>query len=458
MWCVEVRLPGGRYYAARAEAPDEPEWPPHPARLFSALVAAGAGAGGLDEASREALRWLESREPPWVEAPEADGAGVPVSYVPPGDFTSQRNQVEHPVWRIRKDRHFACAWLLAEPVVRFYWRERPPEAVGRALERLCARLTHLGTSHAMALARVVERRPEGPCWRPDPDGEAHLRVPVPGRLEELERAHAEAGRGGLRRPPPACEPYVPYRKEGSASPHPLFARCLIYRLPAVTHGLEAAERLARSLRAAVMSHLGEGVPEAVHGHWDGAHVGWLVLADVRDPMGPQARFARGRVLGVAVALPHGLAGEGLQRLYRALAGVVGRGLRLPDGRLTPLEPPALDRPLPRSLRLGTWRGPARLWGTVTPVVPDRLPCRPQPERVRRAVVESLRRVGFPEPEAVEVSRYSAFQGAPAAGRFPCRLPRYHAVVRFREPVSGPVLAGRLRYFGVGLFRPLREPG
>lgn len=39
MW-LRVSFPSGRYYAARAEDPAMPEWPPHPSRIFSGLVAA----------------------------------------------------------------------------------------------------------------------------------------------------------------------------------------------------------------------------------------------------------------------------------------------------------------------------------------------------------------------------------------------------------------------------------
>lgn len=66
MFQLEVAFPTGRYYAARADDPTQPEWPPHPGRLLSALVAA-AGAQETDalrDASMTALRWLEEQGPP----------------------------------------------------------------------------------------------------------------------------------------------------------------------------------------------------------------------------------------------------------------------------------------------------------------------------------------------------------------------------------------------------------
>jgi len=74
--------------------------------------------------------------------------------------------------------------------------------------------------------------------------------------------------------------------------------------------------------------------------------------------------------------------------------------------------------------------------------------------VSDAMSQSLVFAGYPEPEQIEISAFSRFKGAPPAFRVPAEKPRYHATIRFKEPVAGPVIAGRLRYFGVGLFRPL----
>lgn len=62
MLAIAVRFPTGRYYAASHRDRAQPEWPPHPDRLFSALVSTcyqtGEGTG------RSALEWLERQGPP----------------------------------------------------------------------------------------------------------------------------------------------------------------------------------------------------------------------------------------------------------------------------------------------------------------------------------------------------------------------------------------------------------
>ena len=67
MFTVAVRFVSGRYYAASHLDRTGPEWPPHPDRLFSALVASCYQA--CDGKGRAALEWLEQQGPPCLEVP-----------------------------------------------------------------------------------------------------------------------------------------------------------------------------------------------------------------------------------------------------------------------------------------------------------------------------------------------------------------------------------------------------
>ena len=71
---------------------------------------------------------------------------------------------------------------------------------------------------------------------------------------------------------------------------------------------------------------------------------------------------------------------------------------------------------------------------------------------------------FPKPECVRVRSVSAVQGAGHAMALPpytegganlCRF-QTHVVARFAQAVRGPMLVGRGRYRGYGLFRPLPD--
>src|SRR5512146_2289711 len=64
MLAIEVELLTGRYIATRYNDRTRAEWPPHPARLFSALVATHYAKDPPVPAERAALEWLERQVPP----------------------------------------------------------------------------------------------------------------------------------------------------------------------------------------------------------------------------------------------------------------------------------------------------------------------------------------------------------------------------------------------------------
>ena len=67
MLTIEVELLGGRYAASAHNDRNRAEWPPHPARFFSALVAALHENSPVDDNEREALLWLERQPPPSLD-------------------------------------------------------------------------------------------------------------------------------------------------------------------------------------------------------------------------------------------------------------------------------------------------------------------------------------------------------------------------------------------------------
>lgn len=64
MLCIEVELLAGRYTATAYNDRTRAEWPPHPARFFSALVASLHDHEPVDDQERAALLWLETQSPP----------------------------------------------------------------------------------------------------------------------------------------------------------------------------------------------------------------------------------------------------------------------------------------------------------------------------------------------------------------------------------------------------------
>lgn len=67
MLAIEVELLAGRYSASAHNDRGRAEWPPHPARFFSALVAALHERDPVDDDERGALIWLERQQPPSLD-------------------------------------------------------------------------------------------------------------------------------------------------------------------------------------------------------------------------------------------------------------------------------------------------------------------------------------------------------------------------------------------------------
>jgi len=470
---LELTFLTGRIAAKRLEDEEAVEWPPHPARVFSALAAAYFEAG---EGSEErALEWLENRDPPaiWVSGEPAPTRLLDV-YVPVNDptglavFPAYRGQAGG-----RQLRRFASAFV-GDATVTYGWATSPDPTLREALAGLCARVASVG--HSSSLVRLLPVAPPAgrPTWTPAQRGRLLVRVPFPGMLESLRRGHERYLRAGIRGAVPAVlQPY----EEIPPDPAPVragiargaFEGLWILRklegpeLPAI-----AAPAVASALRRAVLALWSEAaggppdapIPEEVTGRGPNGeplerpHVGWLAFPAVGHPR------SSGHLLGLGVALPRGLL-EGVRAaLWRVLTALQVLHLRPGSWRLELVgRLPASDLPL--NLQAWRWCRPARIWASVTPVVLDRYPDELFGSEAEADVRLACLRASLPEPEEVVLRPTALVPGAPPARQFPpyppgSPSPRVHAVLAFRDPVAGPVLLGRGRYRGLGLFLPLGE--
>jgi CRISPR-associated protein Csb2 len=189
---IEVEYLLGRVYAADFRDSAEPEWPPHPARLFSALVAAYHDTNGT-EREREALLWLERQPPPQIAAKEAGLADAVVTFVPTN--YAAKSGSTHPKQRGKQARSFPAQGP-ESPVVYFGWQETEVSARHtEALKHLTARVGSLGRACSLVRVRVMDAPEEKldfqPAYLPDDNGQELMTVAGAGRLEELERGRVE---------------------------------------------------------------------------------------------------------------------------------------------------------------------------------------------------------------------------------------------------------------------------
>ncbi|WIN00060.1 type I-U CRISPR-associated protein Csb2 [Actinoplanes oblitus] len=481
---ILVRLREGRYDAAVGG--DQMEWPPHPARLFCALVASAEHDPARDGfvADTAALRWLEQAGPPVLWAADA----VPsqrFGYAVTNSTNTKKYDAGSQFWPGRTARASRRAGALpADDAVLFAWPDATAEdAVLWRLSRLARRVPYLGRSTSTVQIEVgdeqVAARPAWTAYRPVPLGTAGsvlLRVPYPGYLDDL-RALYQAGQDSWEISRPAA-----YAPDGAAPLGPVarpFPELAVFPLqrgvPVSGNGFLTVTEV---LRKTVLSRVADPVPPQVSGHGadDSRHVAFLPLLDVGH------RHARGHLLGVAVAIPSDMPEPDRLAVVRGLyastdpggqdgsaaaGGQPGpiRQLRLGSAGLLRLADPLDEDTDPASpptwgLQPRRWSGPkggARRWVTVTPVMLDRYPSRQ--DVVEDLLAASFVRAGYPEPETVTVVEAPLPRGAitrPRRGTMPQkwgRRPLLHCHVSFPQPVQGPVIAGALRYLGCGLLLP-----
>ena len=243
---IEVNFLTDRYVATWFNDRRNPEWPPHPARLFSALVAVWA-ENGSHEDERLALEWLEGQDPPRIAASDAVQRSVVSHFVPvndatvlartwhqrkaekvtkavaqlqkelfaaDGEITREAKRLENAIARERrvepqvstpgktptnaalqmfperrvKQQRFYPSVTPDVPRVTYVWNARPDDAVGTALDGLLNRVTRLGHTSSLVSCRVTLSPPK-PNLRPSKDAGYSIRSVRQGQLAELVRLY-----------------------------------------------------------------------------------------------------------------------------------------------------------------------------------------------------------------------------------------------------------------------------
>lgn len=334
MLAVQVELLTGRYVATQFNDRNRAEWPPHPARLFSAAVAAWADADEPDEAERAALRWWEEQGDPsvtcsWGEDDCSERAAV-THYVPVNDTQVVGRDLSPTYLRLRAAVDAVDAASTGGPksvakaeqaAARMRSKatddSRKASSAGRApasalgllpdarlrharvypttipvddrvvyqwpgadqssphvtvLDGVLVRIARLGHSSSFVAVSVVDAA-ERATLAPHERGRIGLRVASPGQLDALEASFA-SHQGTEPRILPAL--VTSYREAGKAMVEPLatvFAPSwLVLELGRrAQFTIRDTLGLARAVRGALLHHADQDpVPEIISGHAPGA--------------------------------------------------------------------------------------------------------------------------------------------------------------------------------------------
>jgi CRISPR-associated protein Csb2 len=454
MLAIEVELLTGRYAATAHNDRERAEWPPHPARFFSALVAALHDHEDVDQAERAALLWLEQQSAPSLWAEPASKVGsrrVLDVYVPVNDVTlgldteirsaeemlhlaigasnvksaekklatarSAPNLVETtpsdkalktaiallPERRTRQKRTFPVV-IPETPIFAFLWRDADATKHRRALDRLCARVTRLGHSSSLVRCNVVDRD-ISPTLVPVIDGDITLRVIGPGQLELLERAFTYH-RGVENRVLPARPQRYGHASEVAA---PTVHTASVFSTDWVVFERVGGSRpvssrstdVARALRGALLEQHGDQeLPATLSGHAGGTpaeqpHIAFVPLPFVGH------EHADGAIMGCALVLPRQLPTSDRETLLRLVAmwekaRSDERGtLTLAGGTLPAFKIRRVDMSAKMSLSPELWCRASRRFITAAPIALDKNPGNLRSNKdgtARKAALEAQRSI------------------------------------------------------------------
>ena len=201
------------------------EWPPSPARLFAALVAADGTRQQCRVTDGAELAWFERLPPPAIHA---DGWPchqlLEPRYVVRHKGSAEKGTHQEYVGRLGAVIRAGVRVAPRDPRVVYSWNvESPPEQILAALRRRVARVGYLGASDSPVRMRVTTRPPatSSDTFMPDRRGDLVINVPAPGRLQVLDRMYDEwcaRGASVSRLQFPALGQGAPYRAPGSAEP------------------------------------------------------------------------------------------------------------------------------------------------------------------------------------------------------------------------------------------------
>lgn len=477
MLVIVAELLHGTFRATSAEDTalagqgESAEWPPSPARVFAALVAADGTGDRRRVTDGTELALLEGATPPEIYAdPDTEvlRSELHDRFVVLNK-TDGRGAVQEYVARQAGTVRPGTRCCPRTPVITYVWPDLDPEPRERAaLEARAARVGYLGCADSpvrLAVSTDV-RIPLGESWRPDGRGRTAIPVPFPGLLEVLDDSYARFSAGENVRRSWFATRSAWYRSPSDASPGERVAPEAIWLRFAAPISGRHVRFVTETLRATLLERYEpvegdgsmddpNGVPRVLHGHGfetrGFATACYLALPDVGYA------HSSGRIHGAAVALPAGAPSALIEGVRSAFSGV------------DVLERPGVFRvavslhggePRPIAASPTRWQRASRHWVSAFPVVHERF-------RRRGPTLDDVndwcRHAGLPDVVAFRTSRVPLVPGAVALHAHEVhrddgtRHPFSHLRVAFDEPVRGPIALGRGRQFGLGLMVPDAAP-
>ena len=499
---LTLRFHDGRYHGAE-------DCPPSPARLFQALVAGVARGAALEPDDVEALKWLESLDPPAIAAPTMRDGQRYQNFVPNNDLDAVGGDPGR-IGEIRVDKLIRPRLFDAAIPLLYCWRfENDPDGQARTLVEIAERLYQLGRGVDMVWAQAevldikeAERRLKehgGTLHRPTERNSGVLQAcPGPGSLKSLIERYKAMGKRfrsestGKKTQYAFTQPPKPrFRQIAYDSPPALLLydlRDFVKTSEFQACPLTGIARLTETIRDAAAVRLAAVLP-------DKAACIERVFGRVRD-LTAADKAQRIRIAPLP-SIGHPNAESSIRRVLVEIPPNCPlpvddlkwafSGLHLGSDQKTG---EIRDDSLPMLIEADDWRMPDHygvgrnrkqtfhLWRTVTPAaLPERAARRridpvrmnetakggrkrlEEETRAAGAVRQALRHAGIETAVAAVRVQREPFRARGARAEAFTRDTRFsrhrlwHVEVAFIEPHDGPVIIGDGRYLGLGLMAP-----
>lgn len=428
---IEINFLTGRYVATSHNDRLRSEWPPHTARLYSALVSVWAESGH-DKKEREVLEWLESQSPPAIAASDATWRKTVTHFVPVADvsiiglsfhekkaktiwdiqdkinkeMTIAKNgdvsdlvrlqnkifkarDVKSQVERVGKTNPLDAAKLFPErrprqerffpsvtphvPRVTYVWNNTPPGGLDLILDDLLGRVARLGHPSSLVSCRVVRDLPVA-NYLPGKTGTT-IRGIRQGQLEALE--HMYEAHQGIR---PRSLPYEDIQygttKDGAETApvkSSMTGEWIVFEFVHDSRTLLSVRtvEVAQTMRHTIMHYASDPIPEGISGHGPGGKPTTLPHIAFMPLPNARSKYADGRLMGMALSIPDAL--DDVAR--RATLQAIGRWEHKTNGKPTLRLKSGITIHLTRqrqpsalkSLQYNTWSEQSTRWVTVVPM-------------------------------------------------------------------------------------------
>jgi CRISPR-associated protein Csb2 len=507
---ISVHFHDGRYHGAG-------DWPPSPARLFQALVAAAA-LPGLDDTKREALKWLEELDAPIITAPAMRTGQAFSLFVPNNDLDAKGGDIRR-LAEIRSATKRIRPRLFETSIPFLYvWHFHGDDIHAKRICTISDGLYQLGrgVDMAWAMAEILDEAEaenrltdyRGVVYRPSENGSsAVLDCPDDDSLKSLEDRY-KAGTQRFRRVKDgrivrtefANAPKPRFRSVANNSPatHLLFdiRRTADAGSPFASWPLKKAAALVLKLRDGAVAKLTQ---KNLTKYFDAGTVNRVLVG--RDATEAD-KALRVRIVPLP-SIGHAQVDRSIRRvlvevppdcpiraddMVWAFSGLVtaSHGINVETGETTAEDysieqlVSADDDSQLKHYGIGAGAISSRLWRSVTPLALSVVRGHIAPAQVKgrqtksgeerqaenrsaiHAVMQALHHAGLRHRVAsVRVQRESFEARGERSGAFAndtrfSKHQLWHVEIQFAEAVSGPLVLGNGRYGGLGLMAPVQQ--